>query len=94
MKKKYTVIITYEDERYGTDGFGLTYWMENPWDGLLMRVGTGDTCDELFKPEDEGFFFQLYDNANGKRITYGMVDDTIDEEVEEYEEYKKVRMGD
>lgn len=95
MDKKYTMIITSEDERYrtvadgryGVVGYQLSHWSDNPWDGLLVGVVHGNTCDELFDQIDcEGLFYQIYSNVNGKMIGYGMADyDTITEEIKEYE---------
>ncbi len=95
MDKKYTMIITSEDERYrtvadekyGSVGYQLSHWTDNPWDGLLVGVVSGNTCEELFEQIDcEGLFYQIYNNDIGIRIGYGMVDyDSIKEEIEEFE---------
>ena len=88
MNTKYTMIITSEDERYGTKGYGLDYWTDNPWDGLLVEVTYGNTYEELSKQgEHEGLFYQLYSNVTGERISYGIVDSCIIDEIEEYEQY-------
>ena len=84
MNKRYTMIITSEDERYGTNlDYQLSHWTDNPWDGLLVDVVHGNTYDELMKYGDfEGLFYQLYDNTTGRRIGYGMIDASIEEEIE------------
>lgn len=86
MNKKYIMIVTSEDERYGTEGYQLSYWSDNPWDGLFVDAVCGDTEEELFEQGDyEGLFYQLYSNETGERISYGMIDCYISEEFDEYE---------
>lgn len=76
--KRFMLIITSEDERYEPEGggYGLSYWSDHPYDGLLEDVVFVDTADEFFKkyPQHEGLFYQTYDLTTGKRIAYGIVD--------------------
>lgn len=88
--KKYTMIVTQEDERYGKEK-QLDFYSDNPWEGDLSDIVFGDTIEELSKSSDghdnEGLFYILYANDSGKRIGSGTVDyDSIQEEIEEYEE--------
>ena len=86
--KKYTMIVTQEDERYGKEK-QLDFYSDNPWEGDLSDIVFGDTIEELSKSSDghdnEGLFYILYANDSGKRIGSGTVDyDSIQEEIEEY----------
>lgn len=88
--KKYTMIVTQKDERYGKEK-QLDFYSDNPWEGDLSDIVFGDTIEELSKSSDghdnEGLFYILYANDSGKRIGSGTVDyDSIQEEIEEYEE--------
>ena len=88
--KKYTMIVMQEDERYGREK-QLDFYSDNPLEGYLSDIVFGDTVEELSKSSDghdnEGLFYILYANDSGKRIGSGTVDyDSIQEEIEEYEE--------
>lgn len=84
--KKYTMIITSEDERYGEKG--LSFFSDNPWEGNLEEVIFGDDFDALFgNGRNEGLFYQLYCNESGKRIGSGSLDpDSPREEIQLWEE--------
>ena len=92
--KKYVMIVTEEDERYdGENGKQLSFYADNPFEGLLSDIAYGDNVDELRQSEDghsnEGLFYVLYSTSDGKRIGSGTVDfDAIQEEIEEYEDEK------
>lgn len=88
--KKYTMVVTQGDERYGRVR-RLDFYSYNPWEGELSDIVFGDTIEELSKSSDghdnEGLFYILYANDSGKRIGSGTVDyDSIQVEIEEYEE--------
>ena len=92
--KKYTMIVTEEDARYGRE-VQLDFFVDKPWEGLLSDIVFGDTIDELGQSGDghdnEGLFYMLYANDTGKRIGSGIVDwDSIQEDIEEYERAKCV----
>lgn len=95
-KKKYTMIVTAEDERYGVS-VGLGFFADALWEGSLEEVVYGNSFDELYGDgHNEGLFYQLYDSVTGKRISYGIFDpDTPKEEIEEWErrEYDETRVG-
>lgn len=76
---KYCMIVTAEDERYGSEK-ELGYWAEHPEDGILQDIVFGQNIDTLIKPGNEGLFYQLYDMVSGKRIGYGSIDWGIIEE--------------
>ena len=90
-EKKYVMIVTSEDERYGHDGIQLDFFWDNPWEGLLVDIVYGDNWEELFgNGENEGLFYQLYSTATGERIGYGSLDpDSPREEIEEFEKNKE-----
>lgn len=90
-EKKYVMIVTSEDERYGHDGIQLDFFWDNPWEGLLVDIVYGDSYDELFGNGDyEGLFYQLYSTETGERIGYGELDpNSPREEVEEFEKNKE-----
>lgn len=90
-KKKYVMIVTSEDERYGHDGIQLDFFWDNPWEGLLEEIVYGDSWDELFGDgHNEGLFYQLYSTETGERIGYGSLDpDSPREEIEEFEKNKE-----
>lgn len=84
--KKYTMIVTEENDKNNNLGF----FADKPWEGNLSDVVFGDNVIELFKSSDnqsnEGLFYMLYSNNNGKRIGYGIVDyDSVMEDIDEYE---------
>jgi hypothetical protein len=87
-EKKYVMIVTSEDERYGRE-VQLDFFADKPWEGLLEDVVFGDNIDELLfkhEPDNEGLFYQLYATDTGKRIGYGILDpDSPAEEIEAYE---------
>lgn len=87
--KKYTMIVTQEDERYRRE-VQLDFFVERPWEGSLSDIVFGDNIDELSQSSDEhsneGLFYMLYANNDGKRIGSGVVDwDSIQEEIDDYE---------
>lgn len=86
-EKKYVMIVTSEDERYGHDGIQLDFFWDNPWEGLLVDIVYGDSWDELFGDgHNEGLFYQLYSTETGERIGYGELDpNSPREEIEEFE---------
>lgn len=90
-EKKYVMIVTSEDERYGHDGIQLDFFWDNPWEGLLVDIVYGDSWDELFGDgHNEGLFYQLYSTETGERIGYGSLDpDSPREEIEEFEKNKE-----
>lgn len=88
--KKYLMIVTEEDERYDRNEKQLSFYSDNPFEGLLSDIVYGNNVDELQQSDDghsnEGLFYVLYAIADGKRIGYGTVDfDAIQEEIEAYE---------
>ena len=36
--KKYIMIVTAEDERYGNPRYGLGFFADNPWEGILNDI--------------------------------------------------------
>ena len=84
---KYVMIVTAEDERYETGEKDLSWFGDNPWDGVLEDIVLGDSFEELMGDgKYEGLFQQTYDMETGKRISYGFLDpDTPREEIEEWE---------
>lgn len=91
LNSKYMMIVTAEDERYGTNGIQLDFFSDNPWEGLLEEIVCGNNADEIFGDgANEGLFYQLYSMETRKRIGYGTIDpDCIREEIEEYEKTYK-----
>ena len=90
-EKKYVMIVTSEDERYGHDGIQLDFFGDNPWEGLLVDIVYGDSWDELFSDgHNEGLFYQLYSTETGERIGYGGLDpNSPREEIDEFEKNSK-----
>ena len=86
---KYVMIVTSEDDRYtgNADGLQLAHWADNPWDGALVGIATGDTCEDLLEELDcEGLFYQLFDTRCGARLGYGTIDAaSISEDIVWYE---------
>lgn len=89
--KKYVMIVTSEDERYGRNGIQLDFFWDNPWEGRLEDVVFGDSYEELtLNGKYEGLFQQTYDIETGTRLSYGGIDDlTPKEEIEEWENKKE-----
>ena len=92
--KKYVMIITSEDERYGRE-VQLDFFAGHPWEGRFECSIDGDSFEDLKENciwhDVEGLFYQLYENKNGNRIGYGSVDyDRIEEEIAEYEKTNKI----
>ena len=82
---KYIVIITSEDERYTSGEKDLCWFGEHPWEGNLEVILFINSADEI-DGEYEGLFQQTYEMKNGKRLSYGFLDDiTPREEIEEWE---------
>lgn len=92
--KKYVMIVTSEDERYGRNDVQLDFFCDDPWEGILEAVVFGDTYEELSQNgKYEGLFQQTYEMKTGRRISYGVIDDlTPKEEIEELEEKEKLNM--
>jgi hypothetical protein len=97
--KKYIMIVTAEDERYGNPGYGLDFFADNPWEGILNDIVFGNNLGELMISSDgednEGLFYVLYAMESqdgisiGIKIGSGTVDwDAIEEEIQEYESQK------
>lgn len=87
--KKYVMIVTSEDERYGKE-VQLDFFADRPWEGRFECCIDGDNFYDLRKNcieyDVEGLFYQLYENNYGERIGYGIVDfDAIEDEIAEYE---------
>ena len=84
---KYLMIVTAEDERYETGEKDLSWFGDNPWDGILEDIVCGDSFDELMgDAKYEGLFQQTYEMETGRRLSYGFLDpDTPREEIEEWE---------
>lgn len=83
---KYTMIVTSEDERYGVEK-NLSFYGENPWEGNLETIVSGNTAEELYNAGDfEGLFYQLYSSETSKRIGYGTIDAEYPKtDIEEFE---------
>ena len=41
IDKKYVMIVTAEDERYGTAGYGLDFFANSPAEGILNDIAYG-----------------------------------------------------
>lgn len=100
--KKYIMIVTAEDERYG-DGYDLGFFSDHPWEGILNDIVLGDNLSELMISSDgednEGLFYVLYaiETVNGistgRKIGIGTVDGSaIEEEIQEYESQKQNKL--
>lgn len=91
--KKYLVIVTSEDDRYGTvreDGsvIGLGFYADCPYEGNLEATVVGDTADEIYNKltQFEGFFYLLLNLETMERIASGIIDYEYPRtEIEEYE---------
>lgn len=95
--KKYCMIVYSEDERYGTSGYGLDFFIDNPAEGILQDIVFGDNANELMQSTDgndnEGLFYILYviskncfDVESGEKIGSGMVERcAISDEINDYE---------
>ena len=55
------MIVTAEDERYGTAGYGLDFFANSPAEGILNDIVYGDNLEELMVSSDgesnEGLFW-------------------------------------
>lgn len=81
-KKKYTMIVFDADERYEQETVDPSFFVDYPEEGLLVDVVYGDTYEELMvDPSNEGYYYLLYSNETGRRIGSGIVDDSIEEEI-------------
>lgn len=100
--KKYIMIVTAEDERYGNPGYGLDFFADNPWEGILNDIVFGNNLGELMISSDgednEGLFYVLYaiETVNGistgRKIGIGTVDwSAIEDEIQKYESQKSKR---
>lgn len=94
--KKYLLMVYEEDERYGTEGYGLDFFIDNPAEGILSDMVWGDSAKELMNSSDgednEGLQYILYaiQGKLGRRIGSGTMDyDVISEEIGEYEKVKE-----
>lgn len=71
INKKYCMIVYEEDEKYGKDGVGCSFYANNPTEGRLSDVVYGNNVEELIESTDgqdnEGLFYILYalENTNG-----------------------------
>ena len=95
--KKYLMMVYEEDERYGTEGHQLDFYIDNPAEGLLSDMVWGDNAEELMVSSDgecnEGLQYILYaiEDGLGRRIGSGTMDyDVISEEIGEYEKKKSL----
>lgn len=97
--KKYIMIVTAEDERYGNPRYGLGFFADNPWEGILNDIVFGNNLGELMISSDgednEGLFYVLYAMESqdgisvGTQIGSGTVEwNAIEEEIQEYESQK------
>lgn len=101
--KKYCMVVYAEDERYGTAGYGLDFFANNPAEGILQDIIFGDNLGELMQSTDghdnEGLFYILYAlsiNAKGQetgvRFDSGSVDwSEIEDMIRDYEERNSKR---
>ena len=100
IDKKYVMIVTAEDERYGTAGYGLNFFANSPAEGILNDIVYGDNLEELMVSSDgesnEGLFYLLYrmkknDSgiSTGIKIGSGTVDWSAIEEENLLEEKKR-----
>lgn len=96
LDKKYLMMVYEEDERYGTEGHQLDFYIDNPAEGLLSDMVWGDNAEELMVSSDgecnEGLQHILYaiEGNIGRKIGYGTIDhDVIAEEIQWYEEGNK-----
>lgn len=94
--KKYLLMVYQEDERYGTEGYGLDFFVDNPAEGLLSDMVWGNNAEELMISSDgqdnEGLQYILYaiEDGLGRKIGSGTMDyDVISEEVGKYEKKKE-----
>lgn len=63
--RKYTMIVTEEDDRYTFCEKGLCYYADHPWEGSLSSIVFGDTAEELMgNGSNEGLFYQLYETSS------------------------------
>ena len=94
FESKYIMIVTSEDGRYNNgkeDSKGLDFFADNPWEGIFEGVLAGDNVDDIINGEVEGFFYQLYETKNGKRIGYGILSyDALKDDIEEWERKREV----
>ena len=104
IDKKYVMIVTAEDERYGTAGYGLDFFANSPAEGILNDIVYGDNLEELMVSSDgesnEGLFYLLYrmkknDSgiSTGIKIGSGTVDWSAIEEEILLEEKKRGEMN-
>ena len=72
--RKYTMIVTEEDDRYTLCEKGICYYADHPWEGNLSSIVFGDTAEELMgNGANEGLFYQLYETSSGNRVGTGIV---------------------
>lgn len=85
--RKYTMIVTEEDDRYTFCEKGLCYYADHPWEGNLSSIVFGDTAEELMgNGSNEGLFYQLYETSSGNRVGTGIVNiDLLVDDISEYE---------
>ena len=88
MLFKYVLIITAEDENYDGDKRDLGYYRDHPEERILQDIVFGNDADSLWKDANEGLFYALYALDTGKRIGSGILDDSIEEDIEYYERNK------
>lgn len=87
LEKRYVMIVTAEDDRYGSNGYQLDYWANNPWDGDLIGIIQANDAAELesqINEEDyEGLFYVLYDRKIRRMIGNGCIDGSYVNEIQE-----------
>lgn len=85
--KKYVMIVTSENDRYGDDEYDLSFYADSPHEGLLEDIVYGNTFKELFgDASNEGLFYQLYSTLTGERIGSGVLDPcSPQDEIDEFE---------
>lgn len=99
LEKRYVMIVTAEDDRYGSNGYQLDYWVNNSWDGDLIGIIQANDAAELeskINEEDyEGMFYVLYDRNLRRMIDSGCIDGSYTDEMAEvvYATYTSVWEG-
>lgn len=90
--KKYMMIVTDRNERRGIEGTQLSFFWNNPWEGILKDIVFGNTYEELSQNgKYEGLFQQTYEVKTGRRISYGGIDKlTLKVAIDELEEKEKL----
>lgn len=73
---RYTMIITESEEEYGDET-----------EGNLSNIVYGNSIEELMEyGDDEGLFYQIYENGEGKKIGEGLLSyETLKEDIQVFE---------